>query len=263
MEFDNTFAVTAPIDEVWRTLLDLERVAPCVPGAEVIEQTSDTSYKVGIKIKVGPISMTYKGDIEILEQDESAHRALMRAKAREARGQGTADAQVTMTLTQAGDTTEGQIHSDVKLSGKVAAMGGGVIKDVSSRIIDTFAANLQEMLSGAPAAGEPAATGGSNGTTTAAALPAAEAPAGNDAPASPAGAQSATPEAADGPGAAEAPAAAAPPPRAPRPSASAEEQSLPVGAIAASIAKERLLKPPVIAGVLLVLLVLLRRHRRS
>jgi carbon monoxide dehydrogenase subunit G len=221
MEFDNTFAVKAPIDEVWATLLDLERVAPCVPGAEVIEKTSDTAYKVGIKVKVGPISMTYKGDIEILERDDDAHRALMRAKAREARGQGTADAKVTMTLTQSGDATEGQIHSDVKLSGKVAAMGGGVIKDVSSRIVDAFAVNLQEMLEqpgDAAAAPEPAATNGS--------------------------------------------AAATPPPAAPE-AAPAEEQSLPVGAIVAGVAKDRLLKPPVLAGLAALLALLILRSRRG
>ena len=142
MEFDNTFSVNAPIDEVFKTLLDLERVAPCVPGAEVLEQTSDSSYKVGIKVKVGPMSMTYKGDIEILERDHEAHRALMRAKARETRGQGAADAKVTMALTEAGGATQGTIHSDVRLSGKVAAMGGGVIKDVSSRIVDAFAVKV-------------------------------------------------------------------------------------------------------------------------
>src|SRR3982751_2686402 len=129
MEFDNTFAVKAPIDEVWKTMLDLDRVAPCVPGAEVIEQTSDTSYKVGIKVKVGPISMTYKGDVKVVEADDSAHRAVMRVKAREARGQGTADATTTMQLEDSGGETVSTIHTDVKLSGKVAAMGGGVIKD--------------------------------------------------------------------------------------------------------------------------------------
>ena len=150
MEFDNTFEVTAPIDEVWKTLLDLERVAPCVPGAKVVEQTSDDAYKVEIKVKLGPISMTYKGDVEIVEADEAAHRAILRTNAREARGQGTAKATVEMQLTEEGGGTHGAIHADVSLSGRAASMGRGIIGDVSAKMIDTFAGNLAEML--APAA---------------------------------------------------------------------------------------------------------------
>ena len=103
MKFENTFDVKAPIDEVYEAMLDVERVAPCVPGAQVLEQASDDSYKVSIKVKLGPIQMTYRGDVEIVERDEAGHRAVMRARAREARGQGTADATVEMTLTQAGE----------------------------------------------------------------------------------------------------------------------------------------------------------------
>src|SRR3954470_24285694 len=98
MEFQNEFDVKAPLDQVWDAVLDLERVAPTVPGAQVLERTSDDAYKVGIKVKVGPMSMTYRGEVEITERDEAAHRAVMRARAKESRGQGTADADVTMTL---------------------------------------------------------------------------------------------------------------------------------------------------------------------
>ena len=103
MQFENTFDVEAPIDEVYAALLDVERVAPCVPGAEVLEQTGDDAYKVGIKVKVGPMSMQYKGDVEVVEQDPSAHRAVLRTKMREARGQGTANADVVMNLSSEGD----------------------------------------------------------------------------------------------------------------------------------------------------------------
>src|SRR5215475_11414156 len=103
MEFDNTFAVTAPIDEVWKTMLDVERVVPCVPGARVVEQTGDDAYKVEIKIKLGPVSMTYKGDVEVAEADEDNHRAVLKVKAREARGQGTATAAVQMDLSEEGE----------------------------------------------------------------------------------------------------------------------------------------------------------------
>ena len=102
MKFENTFEVDAPIDEVYATLLDVERVAPCVPGAEVIEKSGDNAYTVAIKVRVGPISMTYRGNVEIVERDDANHRAVMRARARETRGQGTADAASTLTLVQEG-----------------------------------------------------------------------------------------------------------------------------------------------------------------
>src|SRR3954451_18112500 len=151
MEFDNTFEVQAPIDEVWKTMLDLERVAPCVPGAKVVEQTSDNAYKVEIKVKLGPMQMTYKGDVEIVEADEAAHRALMRVSARESRGQGTAKATTELSLTGEGDKTTGKIHADVSLSGRAASMGRGIIGEVSGKMIETFAGNLASML-GQPAA---------------------------------------------------------------------------------------------------------------
>jgi carbon monoxide dehydrogenase subunit G len=156
MEFDNTFTVAAPIDEVWAAILDLERVAPCVPGAQVLEQTGDNAYKVAIKVKLGPMSMTYRGDVEIVEHDDAEHRAKMNAKAKETRGQGTANAGVEMRLAEVNGATTGTIHSDVAISGKAASMGQGVIADVSGRLVDTFAANLAAMLAG-PAAEEPAA----------------------------------------------------------------------------------------------------------
>src|ERR671938_69573 len=82
MKFENTFAVEAPIDEVYATLLDVERVAPCVPGAEVLEKTGDNAYQVAIKVRVGPISMTYRGNVEIVERDDENHRAVGRDGAR-------------------------------------------------------------------------------------------------------------------------------------------------------------------------------------
>src|SRR6476620_7613664 len=146
MEFDNEFEVTAPIDEVWKTMLDVERVAPCVPGAKVVEQTSDTSYKVEIKVKLGPVSMTYRGDVEIVEADEASHRAVLAIKAREARGQGTATAKSELVLSEADGKTNSKIHTDVSLTGRAASMGRGIIGDVSSKMVDTFAENLAAML---------------------------------------------------------------------------------------------------------------------
>src|SRR5918912_3303299 len=100
MRFENRFDVDAPIDRVWEAVLDLERVAPTVPGAQVLERTGENAYKVAIKVRVGPMSMTYRGDVEITERDDAAHRAVMKARAKESRGQGTADANVTMVLAE-------------------------------------------------------------------------------------------------------------------------------------------------------------------
>ncbi len=146
MRFENTFTVQAPPDEVLATLLDVERVAPCMPGAEVLERVDDNAYKVGIRVRVGPISMTYRGDVRITERDDAARTATMHAKAKEARGQGTADAQVHMRLTEEDGGTRASLETDVALSGRVAAMGQGVIADVAGKLVETFAENLAAML---------------------------------------------------------------------------------------------------------------------
>jgi uncharacterized protein len=224
MEFDNVFSVTAPIDEVWAAILDVERVAPRVPGARVIEQTGDNAYKVAIKVRLGPLSMTYTGNVQVVEQDDDAHRAVMRANATEARGQGVAEATVELRLTADGDQTRGAIHSDVAISGKAAAMGQGVIGDVSGRIIDTFAENLAAMLAGE---GQPAAPVAAAAPATAPEAGAGTAPASEAIAAPP-----------------------APPPPAPR---EEDEPGLPVLAIARSVLVGRLRDPRVLAGTLAAL----------
>jgi uncharacterized protein len=155
MNFENTFEVDAPIDQVYDALMDIERVAPCVPGAQVLDRKSDDAYEVAIKVKVGPMSMLYKGTVEIVDRQPEEHKAQMRAKARESRGQGNADAQVHMALTSDNGKTHGTIDTDVKLSGKAAAMGGGVIKEVSGKLVDQFAKNLAEMLGEGSASTKP------------------------------------------------------------------------------------------------------------
>lgn len=148
MEFTNEFDVGAPVDEVYTTLLDIERVAPCVPGARVVEKTGDDSYKVEIKIKLGPVSMQYRGDVEVVEKDDDAHTATLRVRAKETRGQGNADATSRLALSDTGGGTHAKISTDVKLSGKAAAMGGRMVGDVSAKMVDTFAQNLAAMLEG-------------------------------------------------------------------------------------------------------------------
>ena len=162
MRFENSFYVDAPLEQVRETMLDVERVAPTVPGAQVLERTGDDAYKVAIKVKVGPMSMTYRGEVEITERYDAAHRAVMKARAKESRGQGTADADVTMALSGANGGTTATVTTDVQLSGKVATMGQGVLQDVSGRRVQTFAQNLAAMLEGreTAAGGEAATPGG-------------------------------------------------------------------------------------------------------
>jgi uncharacterized protein len=239
MNFENTFTVDAPIDEVYEAMIDLERVAPCVPGAEVLEKTGDDSYNVAIKVRVGPMSMTYRGTVEIAERDPETHTAKMRARAKEARGQGTAQAEVTMALEGDGSATKGTMTSDVTLSGRVASMGRGIIQDVSARIIDTFSENLQAMLSGDGAAAEPEA-----------AAPAA-APA-DGAPPQPEAEAAATPP----------PASEAPPREAP--AAGDGDEAFPVLDIVGPVIARRLRDPRFIAGLVAALAVLLLlRGRRN
>jgi carbon monoxide dehydrogenase subunit G len=146
VRFENEFDVEAPVDEVFATLLDLEKVAPAMPGAQVTDQVGDDEYKVAIKVKLGPMTMNYKGDVVIAEKDPAAHRAIMHVKAREARGQGNATADVTMALDEQGGGTHAKIAADVQLAGKAAAMGRGLIEDVSGKLVDQFAGNLQQLL---------------------------------------------------------------------------------------------------------------------
>src|SRR5919199_5802003 len=114
MRFENHFDVGAPIDEVWDAVLDVERVAPTVPGAEVLARVGDDAYQIAIRVKVGPMSMTYRGEVEITERDELAHRAVMKARAKESRGQGTADADVTMSLVSHNGCTSATVTTDVQ-----------------------------------------------------------------------------------------------------------------------------------------------------
>jgi uncharacterized protein len=143
VEFDNAFTVEAPVDEVYDALLDVERVAPAMPGAQVLEKTGDDSYKVAIKVKLGPVTMTYRGDVTVVERNPEEHSAVLDVKAKEARGQGSANARVSMSVEPADGGTRGRMHTEVQLSGKAAAMSRGVIDDVSKRLVEQFAQNLE------------------------------------------------------------------------------------------------------------------------
>jgi carbon monoxide dehydrogenase subunit G len=300
VRFDNAFDVQAPIAQVWAAVLDVERVAPCVPGAEVLEQVSDRTYRVGIKIRIGPIVQQYRGEIEIVEQDESAHRAVMRARAREMRGQGRAEGRVELRLTEAGATTHGDMATEVKLSGPAAAMGRGLIQDVSARIVDDFATNLAAMLSSGPAAPTAEApemapipeTASPDAPTREFQALAAARPQGPDTAPPPESEVTAAPpagpaaEAALGEPSEEEPAPPPPPPPPPTPAAAAAtggpsagaaqppprpepppsetEAALPVLSIVGDVALRKLREPKVIGAIAAVAVVglMLRRRRR-
>jgi carbon monoxide dehydrogenase subunit G len=246
MRFENRFDVDAPLERVWDAMLDVERVAPTVPGAQVLEQVGEDAYKVAIKVKVGPMSMTYNGEVEITERDEAAHRAVMKARAKESRGQGTADADVTMSLAGENGRTAATVTTEVQLSGKVATMGQAVLQDVSRRLVATFAENLAAMLAGE---GAPE--------------PAAAAPAPADAgPGGAGGAPAVDSEAAGGGASAAGP--APPPPRAQAQAPPAD--ALDLGSLGGAVLADRLRRPQtlpfLLAAVALLAFLLGRRSAR-
>ena len=143
MQLEHHLSVPAPIDVVWPALLDPERVAPCVPGATLTGVDGD-SFTGTVKVKVGPITLLYKGTGTFTEQDEQARRAVLKAAAKDTRGNGTVNATVTLTLTDEGDHTTGIVATDLSITGKPAQFGRGMIADVGGKIIEQFSACLSE-----------------------------------------------------------------------------------------------------------------------
>lgn len=145
MELTNDFVIDRPVDETFRILNDLEFIAPCMPGARLTEIEGE-EYRGTVKIKVGPITAQYKGKASFVEQDAVNHKAQLKAEGRDPR-QGNANAMVSATMEPIGDdATKVVIHTDLKLSGKVASFGRGIIEDVSKNILGQFVENLREKL---------------------------------------------------------------------------------------------------------------------
>jgi len=152
MELTNEFRVGVPVDDAWAILTDVERIAPCLPGAQLQEVNGDV-YAGVVKIKVGPITAQYKGTASFVEKDDAAHRAVLRAEGRDTRGQGNASASVTATLVTDGDGTSVKVVTDLTITGKVAQFGRGVLADVSGKLIGQFVDNLErDVLSGSAGA---------------------------------------------------------------------------------------------------------------
>jgi carbon monoxide dehydrogenase subunit G len=211
-----------PVEQAWDVLLDVERVAPCMPGATLTSRDGD-AFEGTVKVKVGPINLTYGGKAHFASLDEAARVVVIEASGKETRGTGTAKATITCRLVGAGASTEVEVDTDLAVTGKPAQFGRGVLADVSGKLVDQFAGCLsEEILAGTPAASPEVV------------------PAAGGAPAAPA-ASTAAPQ--------------PPAPRAPRPPAEAIDL---LGTAGAPVLKR--LAPAV--GVLVLLLLLVRRLRR-
>jgi carbon monoxide dehydrogenase subunit G len=175
VQLENQFTVPVPIDEAWRVLLDIERVAPCMPGA-ALDSVEGDHFTGRVKVKLGPINLTYQGKASFVEKDEATHTAVIDAKGKDQRGNGTAAAVVTAKLAAEGDVTRVDVLTDLNITGRPAQFGRGVMTDVGNKLLGQFADKLAAQL-GAGEEGLPAAA------APAAAAPAAEkAPAGEKAP---------------------------------------------------------------------------------
>jgi uncharacterized protein len=191
MELDNSFTVPVPPDQAWDVLLDVERIAPCMPGATVDEVDGDV-VNGRIKVKVGPVSLTYKGTAKFIERDPDTHVVVLEASGKETRGAGTASATVraSMAPDASGSSTEVTMHTSMNVTGRPAQFGRGVMVEVGGKLVDQFAANLAQLIAGdaGPAEGSPPEGGASpatvvpsaaSGTDGASAPAVTEAPSGN------------------------------------------------------------------------------------
>ncbi|GAA3814791.1 SRPBCC family protein [Amycolatopsis tucumanensis] len=163
MRLDHEFTVPAPPAEVWKAVTDPERVAPCMPGATLTKVEGET-FTGTVKVKLGPISLLYKGSGEFLETDEQARRIVIKASGKDSRGAGTAAATVTVTLSEENGGTKGSVATDLNVTGRPAQFGRGMISEVGGKILDQFATNLADRLGSAeppaaPAEEKPAESG--------------------------------------------------------------------------------------------------------
>jgi uncharacterized protein len=141
MEIEDSFRVDVPVDEAWRVLLDIERIAPCLPGAQLQEIAGD-EYRGVVKVKVGPITAQYKGTAKFESVDAATHTAVISAAGRDTRGQGNAST-IELKLLPDGDGTRVEVETDLSITGKVAQFGRGVIGDVSTKLLAQFVDNLE------------------------------------------------------------------------------------------------------------------------
>ncbi|MDX2814854.1 SRPBCC family protein [Streptomyces sp. PA03-5A] len=174
MDFTNEFRVSLPPDQAWALLTDVERIAPCMPGAQLTGRDGDT-YNGLVKVKVGPVTVQYKGTAAFEEQDAASRTAVLRARGRDARGQGNADARITARLVPEGEATMVTVETRLTVTGKVAQFGKGMIEEVSRKLLGQFVEALERQLA-QERAPEPAAVGGGGGSGGDGTEPSAAAP---------------------------------------------------------------------------------------
>jgi carbon monoxide dehydrogenase subunit G len=155
VQLENSFEVPADLERVWSYLLDVERVVPCMPGAELTETVDDRTWKGKVTIKLGPVSMAFAGKVHLAERDDAGHRAVLEASGMETRGKGAASAKVTTTAEQADGGTRVRVAQDLKIQGQAAQVARGMMDDVTAKLTQQFAdclkANLGTEEEAAPA----------------------------------------------------------------------------------------------------------------
>ncbi len=155
MDLNHQFTVNVPIAEAWVILTDLERIAPCLPGAQLTEVEGDT-YRGQVKVKVGPILAQFKGQASFVSRDDVAHKASLKGEGRDTTGKGNASAVITAELTSVSPTsTTCTVHTDLTISGKVAQFGRGALADVSDKLLAQFSENLNQLITGTPSTSTP------------------------------------------------------------------------------------------------------------
>lgn len=149
---NHTFTVPVPVDDAWRILTDVERIAPCLPGAQLQEIEGDV-YRGVVKVKVGPIQAQFKGQASFVERDDAGHRAVLKGEGRDTGGKGNASAMITATMTSLSATeTTCNVTTDLTITGKVAQFGRGAMKDISDKLLAQFVENLNTLIAEQPAA---------------------------------------------------------------------------------------------------------------
>ena len=165
MKLENEFTVSVPIDRAWEVLTDIPLITPCLPGATLTDHDAD-EYKGKIKIKLGPVTADYSGSAVFVQRDEAARHVEISASGRDSRGSGNASATITADMTPDGDGTKVSITTDLKISGKVAQFGKGMIAEVSAKLIDQFVDCIEQELLGDAIIDQVAAESAATTTTT-------------------------------------------------------------------------------------------------
>ena len=158
MDLNHQFTVAVPVEDAWRILTDVERIAPCLPGAQLLEIEGDT-YRGVVKVKVGPIQAQFKGQANFIERDDIAHKVVLKGEGRDTTGKGNAAAIITAEMTAVdANSTSVTVNTDLSVTGKVAQFGRGAMADISDKLLAAFVVNLNTLIAEQPATAAPAST---------------------------------------------------------------------------------------------------------